>query len=129
MRVAKYAPILALAYAIPGQSFQFDTKGPIQSSLDVTLTYSTMWRLDDQDNDLIADPNLDDANRNFDEGIVSNGLRGIADFEWRYKAAGGNSYGVFARGSAWYDDEVYDSRNNHDSPFTSNSGPLYGGSM
>jgi Protein of unknown function (DUF1302) len=129
MRVAKYAPLLALAYAIPGHSFQFDTKGPIQSSLDLTLTYSTMWRLDDQDNDLIADPNLDDANRNFNEGIVSNGLRGIADFEWRYKAANGYSYGVFARGSAWYDDKVYDSRNNHDSPFTSNSGPLYNGSM
>jgi hypothetical protein len=129
MRVGKYVPLLALTYAIPGHSFQFDTQGPIQSSLDVTLTYSSMWRLDKQDSDLVADPNLDDANRNFDDGIVSNGLRGIADFEWRYKADSGNSYGVFARGSAWYDDEVYDSRNNHDSPFTSNSGPLYGGSM
>jgi hypothetical protein len=129
MRIGRYAPLLALAYVVPGHSFQFDTQGPIDSSLDVTLTYSSQYRLDDQDGDLIADPNLDDANRNFDDGIVSNGLRGIADFEWRYKAASGNSYGIFARGSAWYDDEVYDSRNNHDSPFTSNSGPLYGGSM
>ena len=108
---------------------QFNTSDPIQSSLDVTLTYGSMWRLDDQDDDLIADPNLDDANRNFDKGVVNNGIRAIADFEWRYKAHDGNSYGLFARGSAWYDDEVYDSRNNHDSPFTSNSGPLYGGSM
>ena len=129
MRVTKYLPLLALTYAIPGLSFQFDTQGPIESSLDVTLTYSSMWRLDDQESDLIADPNLDDANRNFDKGIVSNGLRGVADFEWRYKANNGNSYGVFARGTAWYDHEVYDALNDNDSPFTSNSGPLYGGSM
>jgi hypothetical protein len=121
--------LLALAYTLPAQSYQFNTQDKVQSSLDVTLTYSSIYRLDDQDDELIADPNLDDANRNFDEGLVSNGIRAIADFEWRYKAEGGNNYGLFSRGAAWYDDEIYDSRNNHDSPFTSNSGPLYNGSM
>ncbi len=129
MKYGKLLPLLSLVYAIPAYPFQFKTDNNIQSSLDITLTYATIWRLDDQDSELIADPNLDDANRNFDSGLVSNGIRAIADFEWRYKAVNGSSYGLFARGSASYDDKIYDARNDHDSPFTSNSGPLYGGSM
>lgn len=129
MRLIKYLPLMALAYATPGLGFQFDSDGPLKTSLDVTLTYSSMWRLDDPEDDLIADPNLDDANRNFDSGLVSNGIRGVADLESRFKAGNGNSYGLFSRLAAWYDDEIYDSRNNHDSPVTSNSGPLYNGSM
>jgi hypothetical protein len=92
--------LLALAYTLPAQSYQFNTQDKVQSSLDVTLTYSSIYRLDDQDDELIADPNLDDANRNFDEGLVSNGIRAIADFEWRYKAEGGNNYGLFSRGTS-----------------------------
>ncbi len=129
MKYGKLLPLLTLAYVGTAYPFQFKTDDAIQSALDVTLTYGAIWRLDDQDKKLIADPNLDDANRNFDSGLVNNGIRAVADFEWRYKAAGGNSYGVFARGSAWYDDKVYDTTNDHDSPFTSNSGPLYDGSM
>jgi len=129
MHVGKYIPLLALVYAIPGHSFQFNTDGPVTSSLDVTLTYGAQWRIDDPDSDLTADPNLDDANRNFDSGLASNGIRAIADFEWRYKADSGNSYGLFARANAWYDDKVYDAKNDNDSPLTVNSWQLYGGSM
>ncbi|MEH6583477.1 MAG: DUF1302 family protein [Halioglobus sp.] len=129
MQLGKYLPLLALTTAIPGHAFQFTTEGPIQSSLDLTLTYGTTYRLGDQEAALIADPNLDDANRNFDSGIASNGLRGIADFEWRYNAQSGNSYGLFTRGVAWYDDKVYDATNDNDSPYTTNSGPLYNGSL
>ena len=129
MRTGKLLPILIIAGATPVHAFQFDTPPKHSAALDVTLTYGAQWRIDDQDDNLVADPNLDDANRNFDEGLVSNGLRAIADFEWRYRADSGNSYGLFARGSAWYDDEVYDSRNNNDSPITVNSWELYGGTM
>jgi hypothetical protein len=129
MQIKKYLPLLALTTAIPGHAFQFSTEGKIQSSLDLTLTYGSTWRLSDQDKSLLADPNMDDANRNFDSGVASNGLRGIADFEWRYNAESGNSFGVFARGAAWYDDKVYDASNDNDSPITTNSGPLYGGSL
>ena len=129
MRVNKYLPLLALTTAIPGHAFQFSTEGAIQSSLDFSLTYGSMFRLDDQDDKLIADPNLDDANRNFDSGVASHGLRAMADFEWRYTQQSGNSYGIFARGAAWYDDKVYNATNDNDSPITTNSGPLYGGSL
>jgi len=129
MRVGKYVPLLALAYAIPGHTFQFNTGDPHAASLDVTLTYGAQWRIDDPDKDLTADPNLDDANRNFESGLASNGLRALADFEYRYKAEGGNNYGLFARGSAWYDDEVWDASNDNDSPLTVNSSKFYGGSL
>ena len=129
MRLRNIAPLLALSYVLPVHAFQFNTAGPIQSSLDVTMTYGAMWRLDDQEDDLLVDANLDDANRNFDSGMVSNSIRAVADFEWRYNADNGNSYGVFARGSALYDDEVWDARNNNDSPLTNNSLDIYGGSL
>lgn len=129
MKAGKLLPLLVLASTAPVHGFQFDTPAKHSVALDVTLTYGAQWRIDDPENDLTADPNLDDANRNFDSGLVSNGIRGIADFEWRYKADSGNSYGLFARGSAWYDDEIYDSRNDNDSPITVNSWKLYGGTM
>ncbi len=52
-----------------------------QGALDVTLTYGAMWRLKNQDAELLADFNGDDANRNFNKGLVSNQLRAVADFE------------------------------------------------
>ena len=129
MKTGKILPLLVLACATPAYSLQFKTGDNIQSALDVTLTYGAQWRIDDPEKGLIADPNLDDANRNFDSGIVSNGVRAIIDFESRYNANNGVSYGVFARGSAWYDNEVYGARNDNDSPLTTNSWALYGGTM
>lgn len=127
---SKLLPVAILATSLSTEAFQlkFDDRR-IRSSLDVTLTYGGVWRLDDQDDKLIADPNYDDANRNFDDGLVSNGIRAIADYEWRFNADSGNSYGLFTRGAAWYDDEVYDAKNDHDSPLTSNGNIVYGGSL
>lgn len=129
MKASKLLPLLVAASITPAHAMQFDTGDKHSASLDVTLTYGAQWRIDDPEEDLLADPNLDDANRNFDSGLTSNSLRAIADFEWRYKADGGNSFGLFARGSAWYDDEIYNSSNDNDSPITVNSWKLYGGTM
>ncbi len=126
MKAGKLLPLVLVACATPAHSYQFDTSRPWQTSLDVTLTYGATWRLDDPKAALIADPNLDDANRNFNSGLVSNGIRAIADFESRYTLQSKTEIGVFARATGWYDDKVYDSTNDHDSPVTSNSGPLYG---
>ena len=129
MKIGKILPLLVLACATPAHSFQFKTSDNIQSALDVTLIYGAQWRIDDPEKGLIADPNLDDANRNFDSGLVSNGIRAIVEFESRYSANNGASFGVFARASAWYDDEIYGARNDNDSPVTVNSWGLYGGTM
>jgi hypothetical protein len=126
MKAGKFLPILIVVCTTPAHSAQFDTSGPWQASVDVTLTYAATWRLDDPDAALIADPNLDDANRNFKSGLVSNGIRGIVDFETRYTLPSKTEIGFFARAAGWYDAEVDGKLNDHDSPVTSNSGPLYG---
>jgi len=58
-----------------GEGISVRHRWTLQSSLDVTLTHGANWRIDDPEDDLIADPNLDGANRNFDSGLVSNSLR------------------------------------------------------
>ena len=115
MKAGKLIPLLVAASITPAHAMQFNTGDKHSASLDVTLTYGAQWRLDDPEKELLADPNLDDANRNFDSGLTSNSFRAIADFEWRYNSDGGNTYGLFARGSAWYDDKIYNSHNDNDS--------------
>jgi hypothetical protein len=136
MKVGKLMPLLVLASATaPVHAVQWQTGDKHTTALDVTFTYGAQWRLDDPDDkqsagDLpVADPNYDDANNNFDKGLASNGIRAIADFEWRYKMDSGSSFGVFARGNAWYDDKIYNAKNDNDSPVTVNSWKLYGGTM
>lgn len=135
MKADKLLPLLALTCVMPAQAIQWNTGENHTTALDVTLTYGAQWRLDDpvekhSAGDLpVADPNYDDANNNFDQGLVSNGIRAIADFEWRYKMDSGTSFGLFARGSAWYDDKIYHADNDNDSPLTVNSWALYGGTM
>ena len=100
-----------------------------QGALDVTLTYGAMWRLKNQDAELLADFNGDDANRNFSKGLVSNQLRAVADFEVKRLHSNSTSFGVFVRGRAIYDNEIWKASNDHDSPFTNNSGPANNGSL
>jgi len=126
MKTGKILPLLMLVSAMPAQAYQFHTSDDLSVSLDTTLTYGGMWRLDDPDPALLRDPNLDDANRNFDSGMVSNGVRAILDFEARYVTESGTDFGVFARGAGWYDEKISGATNDNDLPVTVNSGPLYG---
>ncbi len=129
MKIGKLLALTILICAQQAHTFEINSSRALQTSLDVTLTYGAQWRIDDQDDDLVADPNLDDANRNFDSGLVSNGIRGLAELETRYTTANGSAYGLFARVSAWYDNEIYDASNSNDSPITVNSSLLYGGTL
>jgi hypothetical protein len=75
MKAGKLLPLLVAASVTPAHALQFNTGENQSAALDVTLTYGAQWRIDDPDKDLTADPNLDDANRNFDSGLASNSLR------------------------------------------------------
>jgi len=81
---------------------------------DNTLTYSTMYRLSDQDADLIANLNADDGDRNFDKGVVMNRMDLLSLFDISYK-----KFGVAFSGAAWYD-TIYNKTNDNDSPVTVN---------
>jgi len=49
---------------------------------DNTLKYSDAFRLKDQSRRLIADPNSDDGDRNFDKGIISNRLDLLSELDF-----------------------------------------------
>lgn len=80
----------------------------IKGALDTTVSYGQMWRVQGQDkrND---DVNTNDGNRNFDTGLVSEVFKLTSELEVSYM-----NYGLFIRGSAFYDTQIMDKRNNFD---------------
>lgn len=79
--------------------------GEVTGTLDTTVSYGQMWRVQGQakDNDAL---NGNDGNRNFDTGLASEVFKVTSELEAKYQ-----NYGVFVRGSAFYDTQVMDKRN------------------
>jgi hypothetical protein len=81
----------------------------------LNLTYSAAMRVDSQDDRLLANINGDDGNRNFDDGsLINNRIAALGELNFQR-----GDYGVFLRGSAFYD-RAYRSSNDNDSPATVN---------
>lgn len=113
------------ACALPAHAFQIDTNNEnLSIRWDNTFKYSNAFRVHGQDSRMTSgDPfsaNTDDADRNFDRGLISNRLDWLGELDVVYA----RRYGMRLSGAAWYDD-VYNRRNDNDSPATSNrfSGP------
>ena len=79
----------------------------IKGSFDTTLSYGQLWRVQGQDN-TNDDVNINDGNRNFDTGLVSEVYKVTSDLEVSYK-----NYGAFVRGSAFYDTRIMDKRTDY----------------
>lgn len=79
----------------------------VTGSLDTTLSYGRLWRVQgrDKSND---DINTNDGNRNFDTGLVSEVYKITSELEANYQ-----NYGVFMRGTAFYDTQLMDKRNDY----------------
>jgi hypothetical protein len=107
---------LVLALGVPSvPAFNIDTGNPDwRIDWDNTLTYSTVYRLNDQDDEYLTDPNMDDGNRNFDKGFVMNRLDLFSELDISYKR-----FGVRFSGAGWYD-HFYNQSNDNDSPGTVN---------
>jgi hypothetical protein len=81
---------------------------------DNTLRYTASFRLNPYSEDLVANPNADDGDRNFAPGLISNRF----DFLSELDIARGD-FGIHASGDGWYD-TVYHQHNANDSPSTFN---------
>ncbi|MFH0730681.1 MAG: DUF1302 domain-containing protein [Pseudomonadota bacterium] len=81
---------------------------------DNTFRYTLSQRVQSQNNDILGDPNIDDGDRNFDEGIVSNRLDLLSEADVVFK----DTFGMRASGAFWYDAAYEDIDNN--SAFSSN---------
>lgn len=90
------------------QAIEFSVLGnQVTGSFDSTLSYGRLWRVQGQDknND---DVNANDGNRNFDTGLVSEVFKITSELEASYQ-----NYGVFVRGTAFYDTQIMDKRNDY----------------
>ncbi|MBX9714151.1 MAG: DUF1302 domain-containing protein [Pseudomonadaceae bacterium] len=102
------AGLLPLLVAGQVQAVEFSfADDEIAGSIDTTVSYGQLWRVQGQDknND---DINANDGNRNFDTGLVSEVFKVTTDVEATYQ-----NYGAFVRGTAFYDTQIMDKRNDY----------------
>ncbi|WP_373387956.1 DUF1302 domain-containing protein [Pseudomonas alcaligenes] len=103
------AGLLPLLSVAPAGAVEFSfVGGEVTGSLDTTLSYGQLYRVQGRDktND---DTNGNDGNRNFDTGLVSEVFKVTSDLEANYQ-----NYGMFVRGTAFYDTQIMDKRNDND---------------
>ncbi|PKQ39125.1 DUF1302 domain-containing protein [Pseudomonas sp. YY-1] len=103
-----FAGVLPLLVAAQAQAVEFSfADNEITGSLDTTISYGQLWRVQGQDK-TNNDINTNDGNRNFDTGLVSEVFKITTDLEASYQ-----NYGVFVRGTAFYDTQIMDKRNDY----------------
>lgn len=113
IKTAVAAALMQLAIAPASWALEFETGNPdFRARWDNTVKYSTAFRLKNQAPGLIADANMDDGDRNFNKGLISNRVDLLSELDLSYKDSG-----FRLSGAAWYD-TVYNRRNDHDSPST-----------
>ena len=95
---------LLVASQVEAVEFSFANE-EISGSIDTTVSYGQLWRVQGRDktND---DINTNDGNRNFDTGLVSEVYKLTSEIEATYQ-----NYGLFVRGTASYDTQLMDKRN------------------
>jgi hypothetical protein len=107
--------LLALMASTGSHAFEIETDNPdMKVRWDNTFKYSTAARVKDRSSVLTADANLDDGDRNFSKGIISNRLDVLSEFDVTYR-----NMGFRISGAGWYD-SVYMGNNGNNSASTVN---------
>lgn len=102
------AGLLPLLVAGQVQAVEFSfADDEVTGAIDTTVSYGQLWRVQGQDKTNI-DINTNDGNRNFDTGLVSEVFKVTTDLEATYQ-----NYGAFVRGTAFYDTQIMDKRNDY----------------
>lgn len=98
----------AALWAGPALAGTVDLGSGVSVDYLANLTYSAVMRADDPDDRLLTNVNGDDGNRAFDKNaLVNNRAAVLAETNVHYR-----NYGVFVRGSAFYDDVYFHSSDN-----------------
>ncbi len=82
---------------------------------DNTVKYSDGYRLQNPRDELVSNINLDDGDRNFRRGLMSNRFDLLSEFD-----AQSHGFGLRVSGAAWYD-TVYNQSTDNDSAATTNN--------
>ena len=101
------ASALSFSPLVDAVEFSF-ADGEVTGTVDTTLSYGQLWRVQGQAkrNDGL---NGNDGNRNFDTGLASEVYKVTSEMEAKYQ-----NYGVFVRGTAFYDTQIMDKRTDFD---------------
>ncbi|WP_422909776.1 DUF1302 domain-containing protein [Pseudomonas sp. MAC6] len=103
-----FVGLLPLLVAAHAQAVEFSfADDEISGSIDTTVSYGQLWRVQGQDK-TNNDINTNDGNRGFDTGLVSEVFKITSDLEVTYQ-----NYGAFVRGTAFYDTQIMDKRNDY----------------
>lgn len=103
-----FVGLLPLLVAAHAQAVEFSfADDEISGSIDTTVSYGQLWRVQGQDRSN-NDVNSNDGNRNFDTGLASEVFKITTDMEVTYQ-----NYGAFVRGTAFYDTQIMDKRNDY----------------
>ncbi|VXC29129.1 conserved exported hypothetical protein [Pseudomonas sp. 8Z] len=103
-----FAGVLPLLVAAQAQAVEFSfADNEVTGSIDTTVSYGQLWRVQGQDKNN-NDINSNDGNRNFDTGLVSEVYKVTSDLGMAYQ-----NYGLFVRGTAFYDTQIMDKRNDY----------------
>lgn len=92
---------IAAAFGYPGVAGAFEIDvghSDISARWDNTVRYNYGHRVEEQDRHILATPNSDDGDRNFDKGTVANRLDLLSEFDLSYK-----NVGFRVSGAAWVD--------------------------
>lgn len=116
LRTVTATLLMILALSIGVSAFEIPTQNmDLEMRWDNTVRYTLSQRLSGQDEKILASRNIDDGDRNFDVGLVSNRIDLLSEFDVIYR----QRYGFRVSGAAWYDN-VYHGNLDNDSAATSN---------
>jgi len=104
--------MIAASLAATGSAaaVEFDTGNPdLVMRWDNTFRVNLALRADDQDASILKSPNYDDGDRNFDQGMVSERLDLLSEFDFVYK----DRLGFRVSAAGWYDAAYSDLDNDH----------------
>ncbi|MES2262648.1 MAG: DUF1302 domain-containing protein [Pseudomonadota bacterium] len=109
-----FKPVVAtllLQCAAAAWAMEIDTGAPdLKLSWNNTVKYNAAFRLKERAAGLLVDANMDDGDRNFGKGLISNRVDLLSELDLAYRNSG-----LRVTGAAWYD-TVYNRDNDHDSP-------------
>ena len=108
-RAAAVAVASILAAMGSAQAFEIDTGNPdIALRWDNTVRYNLGARVQDQNSQILGNPNFDDGDRNFGNGsIVTNRVDALSEFDFVWK----RTLGFRVSGAGWWD-SAYNSLDN-----------------
>ncbi|MBI3523905.1 MAG: DUF1302 domain-containing protein [Betaproteobacteria bacterium] len=99
-RVIAAAVVSSLSAWSAAHAVDFDTGNQdLAVRWDNTLRYNYAYRVQEQNPNILASPNFDDGDRNFNKGTVANRIDLLSEFDFVYRKV--NGFRVSA--AAWYD--------------------------